>query len=201
MIKSRIKHPVVERLEEYRQALARIKVLSSYSVGAGITISRLNEDDHLQQLHRKLRGRPSYLYLTKREQQLETVAHAHLTEYPAGTKAQLAAIPEMGIDPEDDHLLQELRRKIQKIIDSRQGLDDGFSGVLNRLAALQDLQTEVRNVELVLENCKPEYVELLKLRYVEQLPVDNVAARMHITRRTYARWLKEALCEFERLSH
>lgn len=201
MIKSRIKHPVVERLEEYRQALARIKVLSSYSVGAGITISRLNEDDHLQELHRKLRGRPSYLYLTKREQQLETVAHAHLVEYPAGTKAQLAAIPEMGIDPEDDQLLQELRRKIQKVIDSRQGLGDGFSGVLNRLAALQDLQTEVKNVDLVLENCKPEYAELLKLRYVEQLTVDNVAARMHITRRTYARWLKEAFCEFERLSY
>lgn len=83
MIKQRIKHRVIDQLSEYRQSLARIKVLSSYSVGAGITISRLNEDDHLQELHRKLRGRPSYMYLSKREQKLETAAHTHLTEYPS----------------------------------------------------------------------------------------------------------------------
>lgn len=47
---------VIEQLSQYRQKKARIQVLSNYSVGAGITVSRLNEDDQLQELHRKLRG-------------------------------------------------------------------------------------------------------------------------------------------------
>jgi len=91
----------IELLSSYRQKQARLQVLSSYSVGAGITISRLNEDDHLQELHRKLRGLPSYLYLSAKEQRLEATAHAYLERYPAGTRAQLAAVPREGADEED----------------------------------------------------------------------------------------------------
>jgi hypothetical protein len=39
----------IELLSSYRQKQARLQVLSSYSVGAGITVSRLNEDDQLLQ--------------------------------------------------------------------------------------------------------------------------------------------------------
>lgn len=98
-------------------------------------------------------------------------------------------------------MLQELRKKIQKVIEARQGSVEGVTGVLNRMAALQDLQGEVKQIDTVLENCKPEYAELLRLRYVEQLPVESVAARMHITRRTYNRWLEKALSEFENVSY
>jgi len=188
----------IELLSSYRQKQARLQVLSSYSVGAGITISRLNEDDHLQELHRKLRGLPSYMYLSKREQQLETVAHAYLERYPTGTRAQLAAVPTRGADPED-----ELRAKIQKVIAAR-GWDvrDDIDAVLDRLAEYQDLRAEIDRVDTVLaalEQYKPDLAKVLRLRYVEGLTQERSAVELGISIKTERRREKRAISEFVRL--
>ena len=194
----------VELLSRYRQMQARLQVLSTYSVGAGITISRLNEDDHLQELHRKLRGLPTYMYLSKHEQRLESVAHAYLTRYPAGTRAQLAAVPTRGADPEDEKLLHELREKIKKVIaargwDEREDIDE----VLDRLAEFQDLKAELSRIDTVLaalERYRPEYAKLLRLRYVEGKQPSEVAAELGIAERTFRSWKEKAEKEFARLA-
>ena len=190
----------IELLSSYRQKQARLQVLSTYSVGAGITISRLNEDDHLQELHRRLRGLPSYMYLSKREQQLETVAHAYLERYPAGTRAQLAAVPREGADAEDEKLLNELRAKIRKVIAAR-GWDirDDIDAVLDRLAEYQDLKAEIDRVDTVLaalERYKPDLAKVLRIRYVEGKSTEQVAAELSIVRQTYHRWHQRAIEKF-----
>jgi hypothetical protein len=194
----------IEQLSTYRQKQARLQVLSTYSVGAGITVSRLNEDDHLRELHAKLRGLPSYMYLTKREQQLETVAHAYLTRYPAGTRAQLAAVPTRGADPEDEELLRELREKIRRVIAAR-GWDmrDDIDEVLDRVAEYQDLKAEIERIDTVLaalEAYKPDYARLLRLRYVEGKQPSEVAAELGIAERTFRSWKEKAEKEFVRLA-
>ncbi|MGG1601119.1 RNA polymerase subunit sigma-24, partial [Paenibacillus naphthalenovorans] len=154
-----IEQKAIEQLSQYRQKLARLQVLSTYSVGSGITISRLNQDDQLQELHRRLRGLPSYMYLNKHEQELESVAHAYLTRYPAGTRAQLAAVPTRGADEEDERLLRELRSKIKKVIAARGWEMDDLDAVLERVAEYQDLKTEIERIDTVLaalEAYKPE---------------------------------------------
>lgn len=194
---------VIEQLTTYRQKQARIEVLATYSVGAGITVSRLNEDDQLQELHRRLRGLPSYMYLSKKEQELETVAHAYLGRYPAGTRSQLSSVPTNGADPDDDQLLRELRAKIQKVIESRAGQVDDFDAVLDRLAELQDLRADVERVDTVmraLEKYKPEYAKLLRLRYIEKLEIGVLTETMQISRRTFERMRPKAIIEFARLS-
>lgn len=195
---------VIEQLSQYRQKKARIQVLSNYSVGAGITVSRLNEDDQLQELHRKLRGLPSYLYLSKREQELETVAHIYLSRYPAGVKAQKRAVPAYAPDPEDTELLQELRRKIQKVISAR-GYDvrEGIDEIIERLTELQDLQAEVQQIDTVLEaleQYKPEYARLIILKYIQEMDVIETCKRLAIAEKTYYRWRRHALNEFIKLT-
>lgn len=193
----------IELLSRRRQMQARMQVLSTYSVGAGITVSRLNEDDHLQELHRKLRGMPTYMYLSKHEQRLESVAHAYLTRYPVGTRAQLAAVPVSGADPEDDMLLQELRGKIRKVIAARGGdVRDGFDEVLNRLAEFQDLKAEIERIDMVLEaleKYRPDYAKLLRLRYVDGLTQERVADELEVSTKTVSRREKLAIGEFVRL--
>ena len=193
----------VELLSRYRQMQARLQVLSTYSVGAGITISRLNEDDHLQELHRKLRGLPTYMYLTKHEQKLESIAHAYLTRYPAGTRAQLAAVPTRGADPEDEKLLRELREKIRKVIAARGWDRDDLDEVLERLAEFQDLKAELSRIDTVLaalERYRPEYAKLLRLRYVEGKQPSEVAAELGIAERTFRSWKEKAEKEFASLA-
>lgn len=194
----------VDLLSQYPEKRARLEVLSTYSVGAGITVSRLNEDDHLQELHRKLRGMPSYMYLTKREQRLETVANAYLTRYPAGTKAQLACIPKQGADDEDTKLLNELRSKIQKVIAAR-GWDvrDDIDQVLDRLAEYQDLKAEIERVDSALkalESYQPEYARLLRLHYIEGKSWNETAEAMSISKDVFYRWKRKALEKFARLA-
>lgn len=193
----------LEQLSRYRQMQARIRVLSTYSVGAGITVSRLNQDDQLQELHRRLRSLPSYMYLTKHEQRLEATAHAYVTRYPAGVKSQLAAVPRTGADSDDDRLLQEIRVKIRKVIAAR-GYDirDDIDEVLDRLAELQDLQAEVNRIDtvlLALEQYKPEYAKVLRLRHVEGLTQERTAATLEISVKTVSRREKLAINEFVRL--
>ncbi|OMD93240.1 RNA polymerase subunit sigma-24 [Paenibacillus odorifer] len=190
---------VIEQLQQYPQKRARIQALSTYSVGAGLTISRLDEDDQLQELHRRLRGLPSYMYLSEKEQRLETTAHAYLTRYPAGLKAQLEAIPTMGADVEDDKLLQELRRKIKKVIDARGCNVDDLAEVLERVAELQDLVSEVNwidNVLDLLEKYKPGYPRLLRMIYFENMTNQEIIDKMNVSKTTLHRLRKKAEIEY-----
>lgn len=194
----------IEQLSQYRQKQARIHVLSTYSVGAGITVSRLNEDDQLQDLHRKLRGMPSYMYLSGYEQTLEQAANAYMTWYPAGVKAQKRAVPDDVMDPEDRKLLQELRDKIQKVIAAR-GYDvrSNIDEILDRLTELQDLQADVSRIDTILralEQYKPEYADLLRLKYIQEMDVTETCKRLAVVEKTYYRWRRRALNEFIKLS-
>lgn len=194
---------VIEQLSQYRRNQARIEVLSTYSVGAGITVSRLNEEDQLQELHAKLRGLPSYMYLNKHEQKLEQVANAYMTWYPAGVVAQKRAVPVDVMDDEDRKLLQEVRNKIQRVIEAR-GYDmrSDIDEILDRLTELQDLQAEVNRIDTVLralERYKPEYEKLLRLRYINELSAGEVAKQLGIVRKTFDRWRNQAIEEYIRL--
>ncbi|GIP18391.1 hypothetical protein J40TS1_40330 [Paenibacillus montaniterrae] len=195
----------IEQLTSYKRLVARIKVLSNYSVGAGITVSRLNEDDHLQELHQRLRGMPSYMYLSKREQQLETVAHTYLQgKYPTGIKSQQRAIASVGQDEEDTKLLQELKRKIDKVIAARgYTIRSDMDEVLERVSELQDLQAEVKRIDGVmeaLEQYKPDYEKLLRWRYIEALSARETSFRLNVTERTLRRWNTVAVQEYIKLS-
>lgn len=194
----------IEQLSSYRQKQARLQVLSTYSVGAGITVSRLNEDDQLQELHAKLRGLPSYMYLSQRELALESIGHAYLGgNYPSGVKSQQKAIPGVVMDEQDTRLLKELKDKIKKVIKARgYEVRDDIEEILERLAELQDLQEEVNRIEAVLralEEYKPDYAKLLRLRYVEGASVDETCKQLAVVERTYKRWRQRALTEYKRL--
>lgn len=203
MMTENAEQQVIEQLSQYRRKQARIQVLSSYSVGAGITVSRLNEDDQLQELHAKLRGLPSYMYLNGYEQKLERVANAYMTRYPAGVRAQQRAVPVDVMDEEDRKLLQEVRDKIQKVIEAR-GYDirSDIDEILDRLTELHDLQAEVNRIDTVLralEQYKPQFAKLIWLRYVDLMDGGDVAQALMVSKRTYERWRPLALSEYIRL--
>lgn len=195
----------IEQLNSYRQMEARMHLLSEYSVGYGITVSRLSQDDQLQDLHRKLRGLPSYMYLNKHEQRIETTAHAYLQRYPAGIRGQRAEVMQRhSPDQEDEQLLRELERKIEKVIAARgYEIRDDIDAVLERVAELQDLKEQINRIDMVLEfmqTYKPEYVKLLRLRYVEENTAQEVAAQMGIAERTFRSWRTSAINEFIKLA-
>lgn len=196
---------VIEQLSQYRQKQARIQVLSTYSVGAGITVSRLNQEDQLQELHRRLKGKPSYMYLSQHEQQLETTAHAYLTRYPSGIKSQLQAIPKHGADAEDDKLLQELRSKIKRVISARgYKIRDDLDSVLDRLVELQELQEEIQHIDKVLEaleEYKPHFAELIKTHFLQGTAWSETAQAMSISKDVFYRWRKKALAEYEKIAN
>lgn len=194
-------HQVIEQLSQYRQKKARIQALSTYSVGSGITVSRLNEDDQLQELHRRLRGLPSYMYLSAREQELESIAHAYLGgKYPSGIKMQKRAVSVSVMDDEDQKLLRELRGKIQKVIEAR-GYDirNGIEEIMERLTELQDLQAEIERIDFLLttlEAYRPNDAELLRLVHLEGKEIDDVCTEISVSRRTFWRKLSEAEKEY-----
>lgn len=194
----------IEQLSQYRQKQARIQVLSTYSVGGGITVSRLNEDDQLQELHAKLRGLPSYMYLSGYEQKLEYVANAYMTRYPAGVRAQQRAVPVDVMDEEDRELLHELRGKIAKVIAARgYEVRSDIDEILNRLTELQDLQAEVNRIDTVLkalEQYKPDYATILRSHIVDEEHWEPVAKRLGASKPVFYRWRKRALEEYERLA-
>lgn len=196
---------VIEELTNYKRMQARKQVLDNYSVGAGITVSRLNQDDHLQELHHKLRGVPSYMYLSKHEQKLETIAHTYLDgKYPNGIKSQQRAIAKQGQDEEDSKLLRELHAKIEKVVAARgYSIRDDLDAVLDRLSEYQDLQAELEKIDnkiVALESYKPDLARLLKLRFIENQPAGDVAEALGIVRRTFDRWKKSAIEEYRKLS-
>ncbi|MEN1989846.1 RNA polymerase subunit sigma-24 [Paenibacillus hubeiensis] len=194
---------VIEQLTEYKAKKARLQALGTYKVGGGITISRLSEEDELQQLHRRLRGQPSYMYLSSKEQALETVAHTYLERYPAGTRAQLAAVPDIGLYEEDDPLLQQLRDKISKIIDARSGCKSDLDEVLERLAELQDLQAEIERVDQVmqlLDNYSPGYANILRLAFFEKQSWQEIAGKLRISKAEYYRRREKAMRMYMKLA-
>ncbi|MBW4838623.1 MAG: RNA polymerase subunit sigma-24 [Paenibacillaceae bacterium] len=199
---SSVERRVIEQLMGYRDLAGRIRVLSSQSVGAGMTVSRISEDDQLQELHRKLRGMPSYMYLNKHEQKLEQTAHAYLTYYPVGTRAQKRAVPMCGVDAEDDKLLREIREKIQKVIDSRGGCSTDLDELLERVAELQDLQEEKAKIDQVLEilgESHSHLSELLRHYYLEGKSWREVINVMGISKSVFYRWKPVAIGKYAKL--
>lgn len=191
------------QLARYRDIKARIKVLSEYSVGAGITVSRLNADDQLQDLHKRLRNMQSYMYLSQHEQRLEATAHAYLQRYPAGTRSQLMEIPLEGVNEEDTMLLAQIRKRIEKVIDARGMHVDDLDAVLQRVAELQDLQAELKSIDNTLDALaisRPDYAKLLRLRYVDGKTPTEAAAIIGVSERTFRRWRIRAEREYEKLS-
>ncbi|CAH8249877.1 RNA polymerase subunit sigma-24 [Paenibacillus melissococcoides] len=199
-----IEQRVIEQLTGYRDIVGRLRVLETYSVGNGITVSRLNEDDHLQELHRRLRGLPSYMYLTPREQRLEATAHAYLTRYPAGTRAQLQAVQECEpADEGDRQLLEELRRKIAKVIKARTGTPEGYEAILAQLSEYQDLKAEKQRIDAVLDAMKahyPEHETLLRLHFVEGKGWGELSKVMHLSKSGFYRLRHDSLAVYARLA-
>lgn len=203
MVSKQVEQQVIEQLTGYRDIVGRLRVLETYSVGNGITVSRLNEDDHLQELHQKLRGLPSYMYLTQYEQKLETAANAYLASHPAGTKAQLRAVQNCNpLDEEDAKNLRDLQNKIRKVIKARTGVVDGYEAILEQLSEYQDLKAEKEKIDRVLEvmgQQESHLADLLRLRYIEGLPVVEVAAELGVVRRTFDRWRLRAIKNYSKL--
>jgi len=195
---------IINKLVNYKRLLARIRVLENFSIGTGVTVSRFSEDDQLQELHSRLRGLPSYMYLNAREQKLETTAHAYLTHYPVGVKSQLAAIPTKGADQEDDRLLRELRSKIERVVESR-GWDirNDFDAVLDRVDELQKLQQEIEQIDSVLDEMEqymPDFVKLLRVHYIDRKPWDEASAIIGVSKTVFYTWRKKALREYAALA-
>ncbi|GAC42821.1 hypothetical protein [Paenibacillus popilliae] len=201
---NQIEQQVIKQLTGYCDIIGRLRVLETYSVGNGITVSRLNEDDHLQELHRKLRGLPSYMYLTPHEQRLEAVAHAYLGIYPTGTLKQRQAVSEcISDDDEDRELLNELRKKIQKVIEARTGTPEGYEAILEQLAEYQDLQAEKQRIDAVLGAMKEQYPEhetLIRLHLIEGKSWINVSKMMHISKSVFYRLRRVALANYALLA-
>lgn len=198
-----VEQRVLEQLQEYPQKRARMLALSTYSIGSGIVVNRLEEDDQLQELHRRLRDLPSYLYLTKKELKLETTAHAYLTRYPAGLKAQLEALPTIGVDAEDDKLLRELRRKVKKVIDARGCNIDQLEEVLERVAELQDLRAEVTwidNVMELLEEYKPGYPKILRMVFFEHKSNQEMIEELNMSKTAFFEIKRKAVKEYVALA-
>jgi len=200
----------IERLSKYREHLARIRVLSTYSVGSGITLSRISETDELKQLHERLRPQRTYMYLSQREQELEAVAHAKLGRYPAGTRAQLQEVTkalteaiEEGGDEEEIKHLESLRRAVKRVSKAREGEMREVDKVINNLAELQDLQAEVNRLDMILsqlETYAPQAVKLLRIHYIEGKTPDESAESLGIVRQTFYTWRKEAVQAFNNLA-
>lgn len=195
---------VIEQLQSYKRLLGRIRILEKTPIGNGMLLTTICEDDKLQELHRLLRKMPSYMYLTKREQTLESVANAYLTDHPSGTRSQLHAVQQLNVMDEDDQkLLEELQGKIKKVIKARMGTVDGYEAIIERISELQDLQQQRDQIDRTLEALgiyRPHYVKLLKLRYVEGIPVDEIIKELFISEKTYRRWRLNAIEEYQKMT-
>ncbi|NOJ73899.1 RNA polymerase subunit sigma-24 [Paenibacillus alvei] len=192
-----IEQRVIEQLTGYRDIVGRLRVLENYSVGNGITVSRLNQDDHLQELHAKLRRMPSYMYLSQKEQKLEAIAHAYLPSFPSGTKAQLRVVQNcQPVDDEDRKLLQELRRKIAKVIEARTGTPEGFEAILTQLAEYQDLLAEKQRIDSILAvmaEQNPQCEQLVRLHFIDGNVWTDVIKSMHISKSVFYRLRRAAV--------
>ncbi|WP_246096561.1 ECF-type sigma factor [Paenibacillus sinopodophylli] len=196
---------IIDQLSSYKRLKARKKQLEGTTVGPGVRLSSMSEDDQLQELHRQLRKLPSYLYLDEQEQRIEKAAHANLKKYPLGTRAQLNEVikSRAAASPEDEKLLRELEQKIEKVLESRSGSNgfEGYMGVIDKISELQDIDKELQSIDQALEaleGYEPDYARLLKLRFIEGKPTEFVASELGIVDRTFRRWKQKALAEVVR---
>ncbi|MFC0334358.1 DUF1492 domain-containing protein [Paenibacillus sepulcri] len=190
----------LEQLRSYKRLTARIKVLEKQPVGNGIYISSFRQDDQLQELHRQLRGLPSYMYLNKREQKLETTAHAYLTQYKTGTHSQLREVSGLSpADEEDEKLLRELKGKIEKVIEARSGARGGYDEVIERISELQRIEQEKKQIEWAIEvlgEYKPEYGQLLRLEFMEDMHASAIMEELGVSRSTLYSWRRKSIEEY-----
>lgn len=195
---------IIEELKGYKGLVGRVKVLEKYPIGNGIFIDSQNEDDKLQDLHKHLRDLPTYMYLNQHEQGIEQTSFEYLTKHPLGTRSQLHAVKDIRtVDEEDDKKLGTLQRKIKKVIEARRGGVEGFKGVVERLTEMQGLQDQINRIDHildVLDDYKPHYARLLKLKYVNDQSVERVAEELSVSRKTYERWRPKAVEEYALLS-
>lgn len=195
---------IIEELKGYKGLVGRVKVLEKYPIGNGMFIDSQNEDDKLQDLHKHLRDLPTYMYLNQHEQGLEQTSFEYLEKYPLGTRSQLHAVKDIRtVDEEDDKKLGTLQRKIKKVIEARRGDVEGFKGVVERLSEMQGLQDQINRIDHILDvmdDYKPHYARLLKLRYVEDNTVEVAAIELNISRKTFDRWRQKAVEEYIHLS-
>jgi hypothetical protein len=195
---------VIEQLKGYKGMIGRIKILEKHPIGNGMFLESNNEEDKLQDLHKKLKSLPSYMYLNGHEQSIEEVANAYLTEFPLGTRSQLNEVKgKRTVDPEDEKKLKQLKRKIEKVIDARKGDIEGFKGVIERLSEMQDLELTIQMIDDILgvmEEYKPHYTQLLRERFIEDKSVEEVTTILNISKATFDRWKQKSIDEYIRLS-
>ncbi|WP_130606264.1 RNA polymerase subunit sigma-24 [Cohnella abietis] len=194
-----IEQGIIDQLNGYKRLCGRIKVLEKQSVGMGYQINAF-DGDKLQQLHAKLDGMPSYMYLNKKEQHLETIAHAYLEHYPAGTKSQLNEIRDQrGVDVDDRKDLKDLARRVEKVREARLGTLEGIDAIIEKEAQLRDLMDQRDAISTILETMgeeNPQYSKLLASRYIDGKDVWTVASSLGISRRTFDRWRAKSLEEY-----
>lgn len=197
-------HNTIEQLSQYRRKQARIKVLSIYSVGSGITVSRLNEDDQLQELHKRLSGQASYMYLSKHEQELEQVATTYMTRYLAGIKSQQRAVRQITpVGEEDSQLITELYTKISKVVEARVGQRSDIDEIIDRLTELQDLQADIQRLDFILDKLgeyKPYAATLLRWAYVEGMELKELTEKLELSESTVRRRIRVAEGEYAMLA-
>ncbi|WP_028563040.1 ECF-type sigma factor [Paenibacillus pinihumi] len=198
---------VINQLKGYKRLTSKIAMLEKQPVGMGISVSRGPEGDHLQALHRKLKDMPSYMYLSQKEQDLELTAHAYLENYTTGTQSQLREVRRVsGVDEEDQGKLNDIARRVAKVLEARRGDGDsyeGYEGALRRLDEIKELQEQKEQIDGALEllaTYKPDYTKLLKLRFIEGLSVEEVSAQLSIVRKTFSRWKPKAIEEYAELA-
>lgn len=191
---------VINQLTGYKRLCGRIKLLHLQPIGMGMNIDHDGSEDLLQALHKSLKGKPSHMYLTPKQQKLEITAYAYLERYPFGTKSQLKEVKRhSGSDAEDKANLSELARQIQKVIDTRGSSGNGNADVYKRLDELQSTLDEKRLIDNTLETIgeyAPDLERLLKSRYIEGKSVEEVASDLGIVRKTFDRWKQKALEEY-----
>lgn len=206
MIEEKTNHEesAIEELKGYKGIQGRVKVIERYPIGNGMYLDSNNKDDRLQDLHKQLKGVPSYMYLNGHEQGIETTTFEYMTKFPLGTRSQkheVRSIPT--VDEEDDKRLGTLQRKIQKVIDARAGNIEGFKGVVERLSEMQGLQDQLNRIDHILDvmdDYKPHYARLLKLKYINKEPVEIILDKMSISKKTFYRWREKAIEEYANLS-
>lgn len=204
LIKNNVEELVIEELAEYKKLSNRLRILNKQSIGMGMSMEFTNPDDKLKDLHNRLKPLKSYMYLTKKEQALETIAHAYLPRYALGTKAQLNDIRGLvGNDDEDDKLLRDLERKVEKVYDARHGEVDGYEAVLSRMVEMQEIQDKLSHVESIfdiMDEKKSHYVLLLKMRFIEKEEIEQVMHELNTSRAVFFRWRTLAINQYAALS-
>lgn len=164
-----------------------------------MTISRLSAEDHLQQLHRQLRGLDPSKYLTPNEMSILTSAEASLEHKPAGTRSQLRAVLNAQNEAgEHSANLRELERQIKKIIEARAEGSD-YIRVVQKLDEIAELQAQVKHIDTALNALEPVERLVIELKHLTGMSPESIADELCISTRTYGRIRKAAEERFLKL--